>query len=311
MARILSAFLCASLMTLTYAGKVSAEQAATKQAAKAPAPVVKASAPVHWFTDYGAALAVAKSQGKMLLVFFCDPEGNALCNRFRAETLSNPEVCKQMASYVCVQVPLGVTMIVCVGGLEQKVKLLEHEAFDEMLGKPGIAIIDYANREAQYYKRVVSTFPVTQKLWYTPDKMLAILNLPPGTLTQRTLVYAIRTHAERPHSTEGSLCSHLTAEATEHSQYQARIRLQGHHFWETRFQRITRRLPGGLVASEVCAESWPGERLVEAAIECVRSWRFSSGHWSAVRTRHDLYAYDMKRGSNGIWYATGIFGQRK
>jgi hypothetical protein len=216
-----------------------------------------------------------------------------------------------MARYVCVQVDLDAKITTQMGGEQREITLIQHEVFDEMLGKPGIAIIDYANREAPYYKRVVSTFPITGKLWYTPEKVQVILDLPPGTLTQRTLIYAVRTHPERPRSTEGRLCSHLTDEAAEHSQFQARIRRQGHHFWETRFHRITRRLPGGLVASEVCAESWPGERLVEAAIECVRSWRFSSGHWNAVRARHDVYGYDMKRGSNGIWYATGLFGQRR
>jgi hypothetical protein len=49
--------------------------------------------------------------------------------------------------------------------------------------------------------------------------------------------------------------------------------------------------------------------LVAAAIDCVHSWRQSSGHWSAVRSRHRFYGYDMKRGSNGIWYATGIFSE--
>ncbi|MDZ7616557.1 MAG: thioredoxin family protein [Patescibacteria group bacterium] len=309
MSRGLHVLFLLSVTVLTCGGILSAQQAVTQPAVTQPA--VAVANEVHWFSDYGAALAAAKSQQKMLLVFFCDPSGNSLCNRFQAETLSAPEVRKRMADYVCVQVPLDMRMTIQAGGNREEITLLRHEAFEEMLGRPGIAIIDYANRDAAYYKRVVSTFPVTQKLWYTPDKMLAILGLPAGTLTQRTLIYAVRTHAERPGSTEGRLCSNLAAEATEHSQYQARIRRQGHHFWETRFQRITRRLPGGLVASEVCAESWPGERLVEAAIECVRCWRLSSGHWSAVRARHDLYAYDMKRGSDGIWYATGIFGQRR
>jgi hypothetical protein len=272
----------------------------------------EAAAPdIEWLTDYGKAVATAKSQGKMLLVYFCTPGGNDPCNRFQAETLSDPEVRRRMARYVCVQVDLDAKITTQMGGEQREITLIQHEVFDEMLGKPGIAIIDYANREAPYYKRVVSTFPITGKLWYTPEKVQVILDLPPGTLTQRTLIYAVRTHPERPRSTEGRLCSHLTDEAAEHSQFQARIRRQGHHFWETRFHRITRRLPGGLVASEVCAESWPGERLVEAAIECVRSWRFSSGHWNAVRARHDVYGYDMKRGSNGIWYATGLFGQRR
>jgi len=50
--------------------------------------------------------------------------------------------------------------------------------------------------------------------------------------------------------------------------------------------------------------------LLAAAIECVRCWRLSSGHWGAVRESHPVYGYDMKRGDNGIWYATGIFGRR-
>lgn len=265
----------------------------------------------EWLSDYGKAVTLAKSDGKMLLVYFCTPGGEAPCNRFRAEVLADEEVRKRLARYVCVQVPLDATITIREGDEKREIKLLEHEVFDEMLGRPGVAIVDYANREAPYHKRVVSTFPITQKLWYTAEKMQVILDLPPGTLTQRTLIYAVRTHPERPRSTEGNCCSYLTGEAAEHSRYQARIRRQGHHFWETRFHRITRFLPGGLVASEVCAESWPGERLVEAAIECVRSWRFSSGHWSAVRARHDVYGYDMKRGSNGVWYATGIFGKRR
>ncbi len=274
-----------------------------KPAAESPA--------IEWLSDYGKAARTAKREGKMLLVYFCTPGGDAPCNRFQATTLSDPQVRKRMARYVCVQVCLNATIPVQVGGESRQIRLIEHNVFNEMLGRPGIAMIDYAHSDAPYYKRVVSTFPITDRLWYTPEQMKVILDLPPGTLTQRTLIYAVRIHPERPRSTEGTLCSNLTEEAAEHSQHQARILRQGHHAWDTRFQRITRRLPGGLVASEVCAESWPGERLVEAAIECVRSWRSSSGHWGAVRAPHDLFGYDMKLGSNGIWYATGIFGQRR
>jgi hypothetical protein len=139
--------------------------------------------------------------------------------------------------------------------------------------------------------------------------MAVILDLPSGTLTQRTLIYAVRTHPDRPASTEGAFDVYLASEAQSHSEHQARIRLQGHHNWGHRFHRINGKLPHGLLACEVCAESWPGENLVEAAVECVRCWRLSSGHWSAVRAKHAVYAYDMKRGSNGVWYATGVFGR--
>jgi hypothetical protein len=99
----------------------------------------------------------------------------------------------------------------------------------------------------------------------------------------------------------------LTRETENHAWHQASIGLQGHHNWNARFHAIGAELPGNLAAREVCAESWPGQSLLDAAEECVHSWRQSGGHWEAVSSRHTLYAFDMKRGPRGIWYATGIF----
>jgi hypothetical protein len=261
---------------------------------------------ISWHTDYGWAMDVAKERGKMLLIFFYDPQNSAQSDRFEAETLGAPMVRRKLQDYVCARLPLQTKII--VDGDE--LTLLEHKALKEMLGKPGLAILDFRDPQDKNYGYVVSTFPLTRKLWYGPKQMQAILDLPPGTLTQRTLIYAVRTHPDKPASTDGQIDPNLLKEAESQSQYQARIQLQGHHRWAARFPRINALLPRGLTAREVCAESWPGENLVEAAIECVRCWRLSSGHWSAVRARQGRYGYDMKRGRNGIWYATGIFGGR-
>jgi hypothetical protein len=257
---------------------------------------------INWHDDYARATQIAERQGKMLLIYFCDPDGKCDCNRFKSETLDDPKVRSKLHDYVCLQAPLEATIM--VDG--KKTVLLEHDAFREMLGKPGIAIIDYRQPDSEVYGMVVSTFPITDHLWYTPEKMAVILDLPPGTLTQRTLIYAVRTHPEKPASADGELSPYLLEETRSQSQYQADIRNQGHHFWESRFHRIVARMKG-LSAREVCAESWPGQNLVDAAEECVHSWRQSSGHWGAVRARQPLFGYDMKRGANGIWYATGIF----
>jgi hypothetical protein len=257
-----------------------------------------------WLNDYAKAMTAAERQGKMLLIYFCDGSDGGACGRFKTETLDDPGVQRKLQDYVCVQLPLAAK--IRVQGKE--VPLLEHEAFAEMLGKPGIAILDFRTADAKLRGSVVSAFPLTDSLWYTPEQMAVILNLPPGTLTQRTLIFAVRTHPEKPASTDGELLPTLLEEAQSHSQYQADIRVQGHHSWGSRFARIVARLPGGLSAREVCAESWPGQHLVEAAIECVHSWRQSSGHWGAVRGQQRFFGYDMKRGENGIWYATGIFG---
>lgn len=269
-------------------------------------PAGDADRPVElsWYSDYAEATGVARRQGKMVLIVFSG-EGES-SRRFEAETLADPKIVERLENVVRVKLPTDVT--ISVQGDE--VSLLKHASFAEMLGRPGVAMLDFAHRGAPHYGTVVSTFPLMHDGPYNVEQMLVILDLPPGTLTQRTLIYAVRTHPERPASTEGQRDPYLAKEAESHSRYQARIRRQGHHSWETRFHRINARLPDGLTASEVCAESWPGKGLLEAALDCVRSWRFSSGHWAAVRASHRCYGYDMQRGSNGIWYATGIFGRR-
>ena len=60
---------------------------------------------------------------------------------------------------------------------------------------------------------------------------------------------------------------------------------------------------------EVVAESWPNQNLIDSCVDCVHSWRQSPGHWSAVQARQASYGYDIRRGGNGIWYATGIFAK--
>ncbi len=237
--------------------------------------------------EYAEAYAKAEQQCRMLVLYFHDKE-DGQCRQFEREALNDPTVRAKLRGCVFARPPLSI-------------------APEALHGRPGVVIIDLTG--SSHHGRVVSAFPLTRKLSYTPEQMNIILTLPPGSLTQRTLIYAVRVHPERPASTSGTFDPTLAKEAEQHSLHQAMIQRQGHHNWDRRFRRINAALPAGLVACEVCAESWPDENLVEAAIECVRSWRTSGGHWRAVRTACPVYGYDMKRGSNGIWYATGIFGQ--
>jgi hypothetical protein len=156
---------------------------------------------------------------------------------------------------------------------------------------------------------VVSIYPFRAGRSLTQQHFASMLDLPQGSLTQRTLIFAVRVHPEGPAGANGQFSSLLAAETESHSRHQANLGVQGHHNWDYRFQRINSQLTG-LTAQEVCAESWPGQDLVDAAFECVDSWRQSPGHWSAVRSRNSLFGFDMKRGRNGIWYGTGIFARR-
>ena len=261
---------------------------------------------VVWHTDYSEAWRIATAEHKNLFIYFHDIDDTPARRGFETETLSAPSVRGQLQNYVALNLALDATTT--IDG--QEVRLLAHESFRDMHNRSGVAIVDLANFDEPYYGRVVSEFPFAAGTYYSPVKMEIVLSLPKGSLTQRTMVYAVRIHPESPQSTFGEFDPNLAAEAESHSIHQASITSQGHHNWGSRFQRISARLPNGLHAQEVVAESWPGETLVDACIDCVDSWRHSPGHWSAVRTRHPLFGFDIQRGRNGIWYATGIFGRR-
>jgi hypothetical protein len=256
---------------------------------------------IRWMTDYAKARESAEKQNRMLLIFFRDAQADASVKRFETETLGDAKIREKLQDYICVQLPMDAKITID----DKEVLLLEHSTFSEMLGRPGVAIVDYQHSEPEYRSNVVSIFPLTDHLAYPPEKMAVILDLPRGSLTQRTLIYAVLTHPERPLSTSSEPDAYLLEEAKQQAEYQAQSGRQGHQNWEYRFQRIAGRVRGG-APREICAESWPGQNIVEAAMECVHSWRTSSGHWSAIRTRPRYFAFDMKRSRNGIWYATGI-----
>ena len=257
-------------------------------------------------SDYQKAMKEAVEDRKMLFIYFHEPNPTAAQMAFEKLTLADPGVQEQLKRYVCVKVACNQT--ISIDG--EPITVLKHAAFTEMLNRQGIAIVDLVHERADYYGHVVSTFPFTTGKYYRKEAVSIILHLPPGTLTQRTMIYAVRIHPEGPASTQGQFHNVLAEEAKNHAIYQASILVQGHHSWDSRFQRINSKLPNGVLAQEVVAESWPNESLVEACVDCVHSWRQSPGHWGAVRSRHPLFGYDIKRGRNGIWYATGIFGQR-
>jgi len=262
-----------------------------------------------WLTDYGTAMKQAEVSRKYMLIYFYENEPSANQLRFENEALKNADTIAKLKSD-CVLVKLPIGHEVSVGG--KLGPLMNFEAFTDLNRRPGLAMIDYVHEHEDIHGYVVSILPLDNGKYYrfSPDYVRTLLDLPAGTLTQRTMIFAVRVHPEKPASTRGRPNLSLFSEAREHSFFQARLRNQGHHNWGSRFQRITSLLGGGLRAQEVVAESWPGENLVDAAIDCVDCWRQSPGHWGAVRSDQPQFGYDIKKGENGIWYATGLFGNR-
>ena len=265
--------------------------------------------PVVWQTSYREALNQAKADKTLALLWFCDPSESDENEKFALAVLNHPDVQKRLAGVALVKLPLDAA-IAGSSEMDPSTVLLDHAAFAEMLHKPGLAMVDMRDETSPHFHHVVSVYPFVRQP-ISREGLIAMLDLPSGSLTQRTLIWAVRTHSESPLSASGDYSTYLASQAESHSQHQASINLQGHHNWDQRFQEINGNLGTGMVSREVCAESWPNQHLVEAAEECVHSWRQSSGHWEGVSSKHASFGYDMKLGTSGIWYATGIFGDRR
>ena len=248
--------------------------------------------------DYAAAGEAARASQAMLLVSV-EPNGGDPSDS-AGQRLEQADVQEQFLRS-------GTPWVFCRLGMHEAGGLAGDPSLAEMRRGPGVFVVDHTG--GHLTGRVVSILPRTAGKYYrfSPSHIDQLASLPSGTLTQRSMILAVRIHPENPQSTFGACNPMLCQEAAAHSAHQARIRTQGHHNWGMRSQRIVGNAGGAGSASEVCAESWENQDLLDSCVDCVASWRQSSGHWSAVRSTQSAYGYDIRRGPNGIWYATGIF----
>jgi hypothetical protein len=266
--------------------------------------LVLAAGQPSWHTSYAEACAQAAKEKKDLLIHFRDDAG-----RLDA-ALSDPAVQQLLGQYVCLRVPESYQL----GGA----RLLDHPALREMLSKPGLVVVSYHDPKLPCAREAISVHPLVSSHYgwvpqYGVDQVKTILELPAtATLSQRSMIYAIRVHPERPRSVHAICHPAFLDHARRHSSRQADTRRQHHadlRATSSRLQQEVGEFLGG--ASEVVAESWGrvvgGENVLEAAFSCVDAWRHSPGHWGAVSGAHRYFGYDIVRSDNDTWYATGIF----
>lgn len=237
------------------------------------------------FTDYTAATAEAAKTRKLLAVSLgCEVPWES----FRQEWRQHFVFCRLPAEATCQQ---G----------DEELPLAKAPYLADLEGR-GVFILDYRHKD--YWHRVVSLLP---RRHVTRAKVLHLLWLPPGTLNQRTMVWALRVHPARPASVYGRPVRQLFEHARANNCRQCAYGVQGHH---TPLSYL------GGKAQEIAASSWPWEHnIVDGALSCVDAWTHSGGHWGAACTPGREFGYDLRRGYEAlqggfVWYATGVFRRR-
>jgi len=258
-----------------------------------------------WLNDYDQAVETALRDKKDLVVLFQQ-------NGELDDVVGNVEVQKRLANFVCLKLPVSYKY--------NDKPLLEYSALEDMMRKPGLTIISYHDNKLPTHGYVISAHPLvgSRYRWvpgYGVEEVKAILGLPAyACLSQRSMLYAITVHPERPQSILSEVHPAFLKHAESHSQRQAQSQQQHHANLGAAMNWLSSQVGVGMGGgSEVVAESWGrvvgGENVLEAAFSCLDAWRGSSGHWGSVSRQHRYCGYDMARGANGTWYATGIFAR--
>ncbi len=229
-------------------------------------------APGQGYTDYYPAFKEAKKSGKMLLVDFG--------TNFDFKTVD----AKSLERYVICRVPLDYQLK--IDG--KMARLIDAPAFSCLQQQPGIVVVDLHNKE--HFRETVSVLPQRYAAAYYVG---ALLDLPAGTITQRTLTWAFRVHQEHPPCTNGMADPGMMQHADYHSLNQANSNSMYH----------SGNFPGSF---EIVAQSMGNGNMADIAVELVNLWRSSAPHWGAASTPWSAYGVDMQ--TNGsVWYATGVF----
>jgi hypothetical protein len=282
--------LCILTLALTFTDPAQAQPAT-------PAPV--------WLDDYEKATDVAMKEKKDLVIYFRDKDE-------LDDVFNHADVAAKLSSFVCLRVPVDYQF-------EGK-KLLDYGALGDMMGRPGLMVVSYHDRKLPTFACPISVHPAvgSRYRWvpsYGVEQVKITLDLPAyATLSQRSMIYAVRVHPELPQSVFSACHPAFLQHAEEHSRRQASAGRQHHANLGAVMGTLQGRVERGFSgASEVVAESWGrfvgGENVLEAAFSCIDAWRGSSGHWGSVSRRHTYFGYDIAQSSSGTWYATGIFGQ--
>jgi hypothetical protein len=255
--------------------------------------------PVVWHDDFLQASTAAKEQRKDLFVHFrADASLDA--------ALDGPTVRQRLANFVCVRLPMDYVY--------KGERMISRWCFSDMMGRPGVCVVSRHDESLPTHDTVISAHPQAGSRYrWAPGlgahELCVILDLPAhATLSQRSMVYAVSVHPERPRSVLGFAHPGFLGHAARHSARQASLRSQHHANLMAAIGQIQGQtgeyLRGG---SEIVAESWGGEGLMEACYSCVDAWRHSAGHWGSLSRQRRYYGYDIAQGPNGVWYATGIF----
>ena len=268
----------------------------------------KPAGQLSWHRDYLTAYDEAAGSHSRLVMLFLGEGGNAEPDSRGGLTSSDVEAV--LGDVTRLHLPVDFR----AAGTETP--LLEHRSFRHLGGKPGVVIIELSDAKSPLFGQAVSAMPLPAGGRFPAESLKRLLDLPTGSIGQRSLLFAIRGAMQSAESDSTSIDSPLfnvTPNGTLSDLANRNARFMAHFgrvelFEAGRRREILRRnFDNDVEFRELTFGTTESVTIHEAASQAVRQWTRDEAEAAILNEPATAYGLDLFQSpETGHWFATLI-----
>ncbi|MBI1311588.1 hypothetical protein GC176_09800 [bacterium] len=256
-----------------------------------------------WSTDYVAAYQQAIAERRFLIMLFRNPAGTPGDGVSLADLPTTADL-GRLSETVRVVVPTTMPVPGLSSGTASR--LLDHRSFRHLQGEAGVAIVDLTRTDSPNFGRVVSAFPGATDRTSIVAALKPAQSLPAGTISQRSLLLALRTSSENSAFADQTFDPQLNDLANRNSRYMAHLDQTGLFEADERRAAVRERFGENARLRELVFATDAATTIQSAASQAVEHWR-SSGELSDNLRETDITAFGLElfqSPTTNHWFAT-------
>lgn len=263
-----------------------------------------------WHQDYPTGYIEAAGRQNYLLMLFSDvADGSPLAASSNSLFAPSLQPILEQFSRVSLSVnaPMPSVMQARSGTSNNGVQslLLGHRSFRHLGVRAGIVLVDLTDPESAHHAQVVSAIPLPVSGQFTHDDLMLTLNLPKGSISQRTLLSAIRGNVPAAKLSLRNFSGTLVSLARRNSRYMAEYGQSGPFEQGRRRDTVVQEFGFQADLQELFFVTAAEETIQEAARQAVESWQATPAALEVLTTPAVAMGMDMVRSpQNGRWYVT-------
>ena len=278
---------------------------------KVEKPVSEAPAEsLSWHNDYLAAYVEASREKRFLLMLFRE---NAVGGEplSPTESVFDPSLRPMLEQFSRVELPLNAAMPDISKSNQDAEQnglpdlLLKHRSFRHLGMRPGIAVVDLTDPASPNHARVVSALPLPESGQFNNADLMLALNLPQGAISQRTLLFAIRSTVPDSSLSMRDFSQTLIELAHRNSRFMANAGQVGSFDLENRAQQVEKEFGSQADLRELVFATETETTIHDAALQAVTSWISNSESFDILDSPAKAMGMEMFQNSeSGRWYVT-------